>query len=345
MSVNTATGLDVHLYTDPRAFERERETMFRGAWSPVVRADALPPGGYAAVDFFGDPIVVTRNDAGALAAFSNVCLHRACPIAEGNGSARGGVLSCPYHRWTYDLEGRLRGAIHMERAIDFDKRAQRLPPLTVEEWQGWVMVNTDVDAAPIGPQLGALSQVLEPYRVAEMKELCTLEFPSPWNWKVMVDNFMESYHVMAAHPKTLQPIYPAELTYVEPLEGPFVLLENPSVVPSAGALWVACVYPSFLFAVTRGERPIVTWYDMRNFRHDSFHLSIRVMGHPEWFQNPDDAADMAEIVRAIHLEDIRMCEGVWRGLNSRFARPGRLSHLEESTWRFHEYVRSKIGAT
>ena len=346
MSVTAASGLAPNLYTDPKVFARERERIFRGGWCAIARSDALPgPNTYLAADLFGDPIVVTRDESGSVAAFSNVCLHRACLIADGHGTARGGALSCPYHRWTYALDGRLRGAPHMEQAIGFDKRSQRLPPLAAEEWQGWVFVNTDADAAPLAPALEPLTRALRPFGLERMKEFAALEFPSPWNWKVLIDNFMESYHVFAAHPQTLEPVYPAAATYVEPLgDGPFVVLENPSIVPTIGALWVACVFPSMLFALTRGERPLVAWYDMRIRRHDYFDLTIRLLGHEDWLADSHATEQSAAIARAIHMEDIRMCEGVWRGLQSSYARAGRLSHLEESTWRFHEWWRSKIGS-
>lgn len=345
MSVNSALGLPPYLYTDPRIFERERTTVFREGWLAVARSDALPaPGSYLTVDRFGDPIVVTRRDDGTAAAFSNVCLHRSCTIAGGQGTARGGVLSCPYHRWTYDLDGRLCGTPHMERAVDFDKREQRLPALAAEEWLGWIFVNADPAAQALSPQLAPLERALAPFDITHMKVFHTLEFPSAWNWKVMVDNFLESYHHIGAHTTTLQPFYPAAGTFVERLDGPFVLLENPSVEPSVGSLWVACVYPCMLFAITRGERPLVTWYDMRIRSHDRFDLSIRLLGDASFAADASAAEEIAGIVRAIHLEDIRMCEGVWRGLHSTYAHPGRLSHLEDSTWRFHEYLRSKIGA-
>lgn len=344
MSVSSASGLPPHLYTDPLIFERERAAVFRSGWVAVARAEALPnPESYLALDLLGDPIVLTRDERGRIAAFSSVCLHRACPIADGRGTAHGGVLRCPYHLWTYDLAGRLRGAPHMDKAVGFDKAAQRLPALAVEEWQGWVFVNADANAKPLGPQLAALDRVLAPFDLPSMRTCVTLEYPSPWNWKVMVENFIESYHVMATHRATLQSTYPAEATFVEPLDGPFTLLENPSVHPSSAPLWVGCVYPSFLFVLSRGARPVVVWYEMRIRRHDYLDLSIHVLGSPEWAQDPVERAEAAKFQRLVHGEDIPVLEGVWRGLHSSFVRPGRLSHLEESTWRFQEHVRGKLG--
>ena len=337
-----AASLPPALYTDPAVFTAERDAIFAREWMAVARSEWLAaPNSYLACDLVGDPIVLTRDAEGELRAFSNVCLHRACPIASGRGNAS--QLTCPYHRWTYGLDGRLKGTPLMEQARDFDRAALRLPGLAVEEWLGWIFVNADADAPPLAPRLTALHERLAPFGVESMRICQTLRFDSPWNWKVMVENFMESYHHMGAHPETLNAAFPAAGTHWVDLPGEFALLENPSKHESAAPFWVMCVFPTLLFALTRGEPPTGFWYQMDLHGYDRFTLDIHLLAPPALADDADFVAGYAEIANAIHLEDIPMCEGVWKGLNSGYARIGRLSHLEATNWRFHRYLAERLS--
>jgi phenylpropionate dioxygenase-like ring-hydroxylating dioxygenase large terminal subunit len=342
--VNSSTTLPPSLYTDPAVFARERDTIFRRDWIAVARSEWLAaPDSYLACDLVGDPIVLTRDGRGELRAFSNVCLHRACPVASGRGHAT--QLTCPYHRWTYALDGRVKGTPLMDRAQAFDRSALRLAPLAVAEWLGWVFVNADADAAPLAPRLTALHDLLAPYGVETMRICRTLRFESRWNWKVMVENFMESYHHMGAHPETLNAAFPAAGTHWVDLPGEFALLENPAKDAGAAPFWVMCVFPSMLFALTRGDVPTGFWYQMDLHGHDHFTLDIHLLAPPALVDDPDFVTGYADVATAIHLEDIPMCEGVWKGLNSAYACRGRLSHLEAANWRFHRYLAERLAGT
>lgn len=344
-SVNDSHTLPPSLYTDPAVFARERERIFRRQWVAVARSEWLAaPRSYLACELVGDPIVVTRDGDGTLRAFSNVCLHRACPIATGRGAAETGLLTCPYHRWTYALDGRLKSAPLMDQARAFDKAALRLPALRVEEWLGWVFVNQDPDAAPLAPDLAALHELLAPFSVDAMTVYQTLTFDSNWNWKIMVENFMESYHHMGAHPQTLNATFPAAGTHWVDLPGAFSLLENPPKDPTAASpFWVACLFPSTMFALTRGDVPVAFWYEMNLLSHDRFTLNIHLMAQPEFAADAAFARETTALATAIHLEDIPMCEGVWKGVNSRYAKVGRLSHLEGANWKFYRYLQECLG--
>jgi len=343
-TANVSSTLPPSLYTDPAVFALERERIFRLQWIAVARSEWLAaPRSYVACDVVGDPIVVTRDDGGTLRAFSNVCLHRACPIASGRGAAEHGSLTCPYHRWTYGLDGRLKSAPLMDQAKGFDKSALHLPQLRVEEWLGWVFVNMDQDAAPLAPQLAALHDLMAPFRVNEMTVYKTLRFDSRWNWKIMVENFMESYHVLGVHPQTLNANFPSAATYWVDLPGAFSLLENPPRDPAAAPLWVMCLFPNTIFALTRGDTPTGFWYQMDLHGHDHFTLDIHLMAHRPLADDPEFIERSTGITTAIHLEDIPMCEGVWKGVNSWYAPVGRLSHLEAANWRFHQYLRDRLA--
>lgn len=342
-SVNEASTLPAMLYTDPTVFDRELEKVFLRGWVSVARGRTIPGAGdYTTHDFFGAPIVVVRDDDGTVNAFSNVCLHRGCPIAEGTGHANRGTLICPYHRWTYGLDGRVKGAPLMHKARRFNKSGLRLRPLQVEEWQGWIFVNADPDAKPLTPALKQLTERIAPYRMDEMVVFKTLAFDSPWNWKIMVENFMESYHHTAAHFQTLQQSHPGGGTYIEKLTGPFALLENPPKGDSNAPFSVVGVFPSHLFALSRSDPAFGSWYEMKIDGYDHFHLDIHLMAHEEAASDERWVSANEQIMTAIHLEDIPVCEGVWKGMHSRYFEAGRLSHLEEGNWRFHNFLRERM---
>lgn len=340
-SVQTASTLPADQYTSEKIFESEVERLFRPEWFPVARVDQLQAAGdYLVHDFFGDEIVLVRNQAGHLNAFSNICLHRGCPLLAGEGNVPGNHISCPYHKWAYDLDGRLLGAPLMEQAEGFVASSNKLRTLALEEWQGWVFLNIDPASKPLAPRLAELDGKLTAYGFAELRHVKTLSFTSAWNWKIMVENFLESYHHMGAHPETLNQAFPAQGTYGEKVVGNYLLLENPSVdLDVIPPFWAGCILPATLFALIRSnDTPYGVWYQLDIKGRDLFELKVHILVHESIADNPDAVEAIVASTTAIHLEDIPMCEGVWKGVNSHFYQPGRLSHLEECLWQFYQYL-------
>jgi len=194
-TVNESTALPKMFFTDPAIFEFEKERLFKDDWVAVARIDQLSnPGDYITYDLLGDTIIVACDKNGTINAFSNVCLHRACSIAEGAGQKKN-LFTCPYHKWTYELDGKLRGSPNMEQATQFNNDLA-LPSLAVEIWQGWVFVHAGDNPDPLAPTLTEFSEKLAPWNLSDLKIAGVLTFDSPWNWKVLLENFMESYHHM-----------------------------------------------------------------------------------------------------------------------------------------------------
>ena len=323
-SGSTGRALPVDCYLSPAFFELECEKLLRPGWHAVGRHDELPNSGdFRVIDVVGERVLLVRDSAGMLRARSGICLHRGFPIASGSGNTKRFV--CPYHRWSYDLEGRLKTAPLMDAVEDFDRESCRLPELSLEIWQGFVMINVNPDAAPLGPQLKALSELIEPLGVGDFEEVGVVEFDSPYNWKVLVENFMESYHHLGPHADSLQHTNPAKDTYWLDLEGAFSALDNPSV-GTAPDLWVFQVFPIMLLAVTRGEAQSLVWFEMQIDRVDHFHLRIHLLLPQEIAKIPDVATFFRDTITKVHLEDIFICEGITQGLRSRLRQPGTLSH-------------------
>lgn len=337
----TGHALPAACYLDPGFFELERERVLRPGWHAVARVHDLPePGDYRAVDLFGEPLLLVRGTDRKLRALSRICRHRAFPIATGEGNAR--RIACPYHRWSYELDGRLAAAPLMDDVPGFDRAACSLPEYPLAEWQGFVLASTDPEAEPLVQQLGPLDELLDSIGFRDFVETDVLDFDSLFNWKVLVDNFMESYHHQGPHVNTLQKTNPAAGTHAMDLEGPFAALENPSIGDEP-PFWVFQVFPATLLAATRGATPTGTWYEMQIDSHDRFQLRIHLLAPPALAENADFVRGFTEILTAIHLEDIPMCEGIQQGLASRAWEPGPLSFHEETLRSFQRWLAERIA--
>jgi phenylpropionate dioxygenase-like ring-hydroxylating dioxygenase large terminal subunit len=187
-------------YSDDDVLRRERARIFAQSWQYAGRAERVAePGSFLATDAGGIPILVTRDSAGELRGFLNVCRHRGAVLAEGCGTRS--TVQCRYHAWTYDLDGSLRNAPRADREADFDKSALSLLAASVGTWGPFLFVNPQDDAAPLADHLGELPEILA--REIDVDTLVfhsRVEFGADANWKIVVENFLECYHCATAHP-------------------------------------------------------------------------------------------------------------------------------------------------
>lgn len=197
--VDEARLLPPVLYTSPEFYEFERRAIFRREWLCVGRADQLAePGDFRCVTIAGEPLIAVRDQDGELRVVSAVCRHRGMVLAEGSGNCR--RFTCPYHHWSYGLDGQLLGAPAMDRAVGFDPAEHGLIELKTEVWQGFVMANFDPGAAPFGPTMAKIDAMLENYGLAATTTLEGKTIPGlAWNWKVMMENFNDPYHASRLH--------------------------------------------------------------------------------------------------------------------------------------------------
>jgi choline monooxygenase len=182
-------------YVSPEILRREEELIFRGAWHYAGPLEwAAEPGERFPCRAGAAPVVVVRDRDGELRAFLNVCRHRGSVVVTERG--RRETLQCPYHAWTYDLDGSLRTAPRAEREEDFDPAGLGLRPVRVETWGPLVFVNADLDAPPLADSLGALPGLIRPETMV-FRERVDTELGA--NWKVAVENYLECYHCPVAH--------------------------------------------------------------------------------------------------------------------------------------------------
>jgi carnitine monooxygenase subunit len=193
-------SLPASCYTDPAILELERERIFLRSWQYVGRrAQVAGVGDYFTAMVSNLPVVVVRGE-GKLRAFVNVCRHRRHLVMSGAGNKKS--LQCPYHAWTYSLDGCLRVAPRSEREEGFDKEDFPLIPLQVDTWGPWVFVNPDPEAEPLASFLGELPRVIAESGLdpTELEFWHRKEWVRNANWKTMLENYLECYHCPTQHP-------------------------------------------------------------------------------------------------------------------------------------------------
>jgi phenylpropionate dioxygenase-like ring-hydroxylating dioxygenase large terminal subunit len=348
-----STTLPPAVYGSAELYQLEVERVFRPGWMPIGRVDQVPnPGDYMCFDLLGEPLVLTRDREGAIHVLSRVCRHRWMAVAEGTGNAH--ALQCPYHLWTYALSGELVGAPEMQGVDDFDKANCGLPELRHEAFLGFVFVNLDGQAEPLGPQLEPLARSLEPLRVGEQMTFETIDWGvCDWDWKIMVENYMECYHHMGSHRETVQDDYPGQLTWTEDTNDAYSLMHVPPREndPSAKSKWgtplkeglLVNIFPISIFGPFD---PGLTVLRVFPLGPGKMHLFTDHAMPQEDLDSPDgqQMKDVSmDIFRKIHLEDIGICEGVQRAAMAGLAPVGRLSLLEEPLWRLYGYLAARLA--
>lgn len=191
--------LDNRVYTDPELFTRERQTLFKHNPMLVGFSPDLPePGSFFTFDDLGVPVLLTRDRDGKVNAFLNACAHRGARLKEGCGKTTG--FACPYHAWTYDLQGRLVGVYAEPTFGRIDKSQYGLVRLPVEEKYGMIYVGTTPDLAfSIDNHLGELARIFEAWQLGKMQLVGEHTFVTRNNWKLTVDTFFEGYHFSVVH--------------------------------------------------------------------------------------------------------------------------------------------------
>jgi Rieske 2Fe-2S family protein len=192
--------LPAYYYTDQALFRREIESFFFGDWICAGRADAIPKAGdYFLRDIAGESIIVVRTDSGSIAAFYNVCRHRGTRLCSASAGSFVGRIQCPYHGWTYALDGRLLGATHMD-AASFNRADYPLHALHADLWDGHIFLNALPNPQPLSGQLADLPARFAPWRMESLRLHQRIVYDVRANWKLIVANYNECLHCPVLHP-------------------------------------------------------------------------------------------------------------------------------------------------
>lgn len=353
-----ARSMPPAVYTSPDVLAREEERIFARQWICLGRASALAhPGDYLTDEIAGQPILVLRDRDGEIRGLSNVCLHRMSTLLEGRGNVR--TIVCPYHAWTYSLDGALRGAPLMDRQAGFCKDAYRLPAVRTEVWEGWIYATLDPSLPPVAEQFADLSTMIGRYGMADYIETFREEHVWDTNWKILAENFMESYHLPMLHRATVGPHSKLEE------------MECPPGLPAFNYHWITkeaslaignahpantrleghwrkttallALYPSHLITLTPGY----FWYlVLRPVGVGKVHILFGGGLSPEFVEDPrgpEYMATLKTLLDEVNAEDRRGVEAVFRGVSAPLARPGHLSHLERPNYDFARYLAGRLA--
>ena len=247
---------------------------------------------------------------------------------------------------------------------DFDKANSALPEVHTEVWQGFVFVNLDGDASPLAPRLVALDKILEPYDLSSFRTVCQTTWgDSAYDWKLLVDNYLECYHHLGVHHASVQPTFPAQLTWVDddgddvwsvthlPVAkdaavtdaqgrtvAPMFLPPPPGVnEEQLNEILIIGVFPFLLFGV---NPDFVEWYHAFPTAAGRVDLTIKFCVHPEQLESATSEQGLADVVEslAVHGEDLPVLEAMQRGVSSQFSTEGPLSSFEEPMQHFSRYL-------
>jgi phenylpropionate dioxygenase-like ring-hydroxylating dioxygenase large terminal subunit len=354
-----ARAMPPSVYTSEAFLERETSAIFAREWFCAGRADALANAGdYVTLDLAGQPIIVLRDKQGALKAMSNVCRHRMSTLLEGRGNTRN--IVCPYHAWTYNLDGSLRGAPAMDQNEGFCKTDYSLPQIRCEEWLGWVFVTLNPDVPPVAVQLAKVADLVGDYDMTNYSETFFETHIWDTNWKVLAENFMESYHLPVCHAGTIGGLSKLNEMVCPPGEAAFnyhtILKDDSLRIAMAHAsntrlkgerrrtTFLLAIYPSLLITLTPGY----FWY-LTLHPHGVGQVKIGFGGGmSNDYANDPDAQDnfkqLKTLLDDVNIEDKGCTEKVYRGLRSHSAAPGHLSHLERPNYDFAQYINARIQA-
>jgi phenylpropionate dioxygenase-like ring-hydroxylating dioxygenase large terminal subunit len=353
-----ARAMPPAVYTSEAFLEAELEHVFRREWLCVGRAGALAePGDYAAWEIAGQPVAVVRDREGRLNAFSNVCLHRMSTLLHGRGRTR--AIVCPYHAWTYNLDGSLRGAPAMSKNTAFHREDYCLPKIRCEEWKGWVFVTLNPDAEPVAERLAEVGALIEDFGMEDYVETFFESHVWDTNWKVLAENFMESYHLPVCHAATIGGLSKLDEMVCPPGHPTFnyhtilkddslkIAIAHPSNTRLQGdrrrTTFLLSIYPSLLITLTPGY----FWYLTLHPGAVPGQVRIGFGGgmSPDFVNDPEAQAHFAQmktLLDEVNVEDRGCTEKVFRGLSSDLARPGHLSHLERPNYDFARYLAAQI---
>ena len=347
-----ATTLPASWYVDPSALERERERVFARSWQLVAYAEDLSsPGDFVTADVAGEPVVGARGEDGALRAFSNVCRHRAGPVASGKG--RRSTFRCGYHGWTYALDGRLVATPEFDGVLDFDRTRVRLPELRIEAFGPLLFVQLDPDAPSLRTVLAEMTAETATLGLERLRFYRRRDYEVACNWKVYVDNYLEGYHIPVVHPGLFREIdYGA---YRVETRGHHSRQHAPVRSTSPDSL-----YRRRLEKRTEPEALYYWLFPnlMLNVYPDNVQVNLvlpldtaRTLVRFDWlFPDPARPGFSEDFERSfafsdeVQREDEAICEAVQRGLRSRFYDRGRLSvKRENGVHHFHRLLAGALG--
>jgi glycine betaine catabolism A len=353
-------------YFSDEIFAREKDRIFCREWICAGREEELHrPGDYVVLDIAGESVLVLRTREGVLAAHYNVCRHRGSRLLpQGTKGSLAGSIRCPYHSWTYSLDGSLRTAPYLDQEDGFTKADLSLHGVGIQSWGGFFFLNltpAEASARDYGllAQLGPIPERLQRYPLAELRFTRRIAYEVKANWKVLLENYNECYHCGPVHPELCR-LVPAfkqrggsDLDWERGIphrEGawtftetgttnrqPFEGLNDDERIRHKGEL----IYPNFMISLSPDH---VTAYTLWPVGPGHTRVVCEFLFHPSEIDlpgfNPADAVDFWDLV---NRQDWSICENVQLGMKSRVFESGYYAPMESASLDIRRYIREKLA--
>jgi Rieske 2Fe-2S family protein len=348
--------LPADAYVSPSVFGWETERFFQGSWFCLGRSSELAaPGDQRAVRVGSDGVLLVRGVDGVLRGFFNTCRHRGHElVACGEPVVNKRSIRCPYHSWTYALDGRFKTAPNLVDTPDWQKADpdNSLRQARVEEWGGWVFVDCSGEAPPLQQHLGNLVETIGPYEPERLVPGATHEYVIEANWKLIAENYHECYHCSTIHPELCRvtptdsgvPFEPTGLV----VGGSMELMEHAETMSLTGEskgvpfrwldpqqrrkVWYLHVFPNLLLSP---HPDYVMTHRLEPLDHGRTRIECQWLFPPEAIgRHGFDPSYAVEFWDLTNRQDWSACEGVQRGVGGRGYRQGPLSDAEGNVWQF-----------
>ena len=367
-----AKTLPQRYFVSPKVFAEEQEKVFSRQWLLVGHQSQIADAGdYFVQNVIGESLILMRDKRGGIHGFFNVCRHRGTRLKEdqcGHASA----IQCPYHAWTYGLDGRLIGAPHMDEVPGFNKAEYSLHPVNLGLWEGFIFVNLENNPMPLEKWFAPLAEKFSQWNMLILRSVKRIEYDVRANWKLMFENYSECYHCPGVHPQ-LQKVSPYDSAENDLSEGPFLggfmkINQGKSLTMSGNAcalgiadssrardgvlqkktdydheqqhegrnqVWYYSIFPNMLLSI---HPEYVMVHQLWPQTPERTLIVCDWLFHPDAFSrkdfNPEDAIEFWDLT---NKQDWHICELSQQGIASRAYKPGPYSSRESIPAAWDEY--------
>jgi Rieske 2Fe-2S family protein len=345
--MENASTLDAAWYISPDVYALEQQRIFAREWVCAGRVEqASSPGDYFLTSLAGESLIITKDKAGEIRAFYNVCRHRGTRMCEQHAGHFNGSIQCPYHAWTYALDGALSAARNMDEVDGFDKRDFPLHQAAVAQLDGFIFVNLDSGAKPFASVFAPIIGRFKDWNISELRTARTITYDLSCNWKLAFLNYSECYHCPLVHPQ-LDKLSPSDSGRNDLSEGPFLggysemrrpgsslTMSGTTTRPPIGNLggenlhrvYYYTIFPSMLLSL-HPDYVMVHYVRPRAF--DRTEIECAWLFDPGAMSKPEfDPGDAVEFWDLTNRQDWRVNELTQAGLRSRAYTPGPYSNAE-----------------
>jgi Rieske 2Fe-2S family protein len=362
IAIDGAKTLPRRYYVEPAIFVEEQERIFTRRWLCVGREDRIPsPGDYFLQQVGTESIIVLRDRAGTLRAYYNVCRHRGTRLCEEPSGQFSETIQCPYHAWTYALDGRLIGAPSSGDIEGFSKADYPLHGVAVRSWEGFLFINLDRDPEPFAKAFERLLGRFTRFNLPNLAVARTIEYDVRANWKLLFQNYSECYHCGPVHPP-LAKLTPPTSGENDLTDGPFtggfmVINEGHQSLTMTGRscgrmvgdlpeedlnrVYYYAIFPNMLLSL---HPDYVMYHTLWPEAPDRTRILCSWLFHPDTLTDPTwDPEDGIQFWDMTNRQDWHICEQSQLGVQSRVYQPGPYSKREALSVQFDREVLKALG--